>query len=446
VERAERLQATPMQHATDQEVKEAAYSAHEGVPDKWTSTGDLVKGTLPDALRALMMYQELDRRGLTEVLERYGRLLEHGVPGYDDVIDHDAALQIYQRDLRAKSLDKPQDRYEALEHVERLLSAGPLRPAEYAQMKQQKDQLRRLLADTIETTVRALRWQEVRPPRTGLPGRAEILGIPILAGRGEIFGIPGRGEILGIPIQATVPPQPLEEGAIRNDLNNTHGSGVTATVKASIENLRGRVTDNNATDIHKSLQDVRQMLQRASGVSHDRRTNAIRALDTIERTNHLLGSVDMREVDLLHLVWNRAHHPDNKDNQDVIKENLLMELLECIEGGIPVCATGRFTRIIDTLNGVDNQVQIRPKWAISQELIEKAKVVRLDEVARLAKSDREAYESSDPDPAQADIADRVTRDVKVAILKDFQKDYMDSGVMTQEALDVETLKWIDHIG
>ena len=121
------------------------------------------------------------------------------------------------------------------------------------------------------------------------------------------------------------------------------------------------------------------------------------------------------------------------NNQQAIKHNLAMELSECIEGGNPVCATGRFTRIIDTLNGVDGEVAIKPKWAISQELIERAKTIQSNELARLDKSDREAFES-------------LTRHIKGVILIDFKNEYVDSGILTREALDVETLKWIDHIG
>ena len=38
------------------------------------------------------------------------------------------------------------------------------------------------------------------------------------------------------------------------------------------------------------------------------------------------------------------------DNIDNLKQNLTNELSESIEYGLPVCATGRFNRIIDTLN------------------------------------------------------------------------------------------------
>ena len=93
----------------------------------------------------------------------------------------------------------------------------------------------------------------------------------------------------------------------------------------------------------------------------DKKERAICALDEIERKNQLIGSAGITEVELMGLVWNRIHHEDNKDRTRVLHENLLDELSDAIEHGKPVCAQGRFNRVLDTLNGVDEVVPNQTK-------------------------------------------------------------------------------------
>ena len=84
------------------------------------------------------------------------------------------------------------------------------------------------------------------------------------------------------------------------------------------------------------------------------------------------------ELDALQLVCNRIHDPVNNQNTNNLKDNLMQELNDCNEERGQVCATGRLSRIIDTLNKTDKEdiVEIIPKNALNQELMSKAANIR----------------------------------------------------------------------
>jgi hypothetical protein len=73
--------------------------------------------------------------------------------------------------------------------------------------------------------------------------------------------------------------------------------------------------------------------------------------------------VNDTQLNALQLIWTRIKQkPENQQN--ILKQNLFNELSEMVEFDDVVCATGRYDRIIDTLNIVDDEVKIIPKKAI----------------------------------------------------------------------------------
>ena len=185
---------------------------------------------------------------------------------------------------------------------------------------------------------------------------------------------------------------------------------------------------------------------RCADISDDKRASANLALESIERNDQLNHAAGITETELLKLVWNRLHHGDNYENREALRENLVDELSACVENGGTVCSTGRFTHILGTLNGVDDVVDIRPGWALSKELVERAGVLYKDRIGALADEDRAAVEAQDPSREQQTRNDEIMDTVRKDLRDDFKRAYVDAGIMTQEGLDVELNKWIDHIG
>ena len=69
-----------------------------------------------------------------------------------------------------------------------------------------------------------------------------------------------------------------------------------------------------------------------------------------------------------------------------------------------------------------------------------------ERVNALPASDKDAVDAPDPTTAQEETYDRVMGEIKAGIREDFNKSYVEEGIMTQQDLDVEVSKFIDHIG
>lgn len=392
---------------------------HEGVPDKYTSDGRLVLGIAPDPREAVRIYEYLLQKGETDVLHSYATLLEFGP---SEVRDYHHARRLYG--LHYQNLADPGDKYDILEAIERVSD-----PSEKWYISRVRSDLAADLATKAASkTVNIINRKVPISVKNQNPA-------PIRTVNEDVWILPtGTFRATDVVPAANI---------IRNDSHNSHDSGVTKTVKVSVDKLRERV-GHPAIPASDTVKQVRDTIVH-SAISADRKQNAIQALDTIERNNHTLTASNTTEVDLLNLVWNRIHHDDNKDNQDSLRDNLLNELSECVEHQKTVCTSGRFNRIISSLNGVDDLVDIKPKWAIQRELVDKAGVLYQEKINALDEASRTAVNALDATPEQEAAADIVLQTVKQDIRDDFKRSYVDTGILTEDSLNVEVDKWIDAI-
>lgn len=410
------------------ELKRTARVLHYGVPGNRTSGGSYVEGVEPRPVQAARAYDLLVERGQADVYLDYASLLEFGVPGEEHLVDPHKALVL--RKMHFVTLTDPYARYEALEAIERL---SP--PHERALASVERSMLaRRIVAASPGYVVPAA---SARSPASGLQEQGFRVDTPrpIRTTGEDIWVLPADG------IRAH--DERAGGATVRNDAHNAHDSGVTKTVKASIERLRKAVGGRGVDDT-SALREVRCMII-GSDVPEDKKGRAISALDTLERNNQMMGSAGVTEVELMGLVWNRIHHEDNAGSTGVLRENLVDELSEAIEHGKHVCASGRFNRVLDTLNGVDEVVQIKPKWAIQRELVDRAGAIYKEQVGVLPATEKEAVCAMEPSVEQEEICERVMATIKETIKDDFAKSYVDQGIMTQQDLEVEVSRFIDDI-
>lgn len=440
--------------------------AHHGSPAARTSGGEFVEGVAPDARTAVRAYSTLlDRRlsrgDRTTVLAELAALLEHGASGADDddvierkrkrgggggqrgrgsVVDVPRARALYLE--LAALAPGPHEAYEALESA---LRVSP-DPSEAAEVRARMSAVAAGIAAEAKAAAEAALAARIAAARAA---RAAAVAAAVGGGGGgnppkttttrttgeDIWVLPPDGDGTRAPDERPT--------AIRSDAHNTHDSGVTRTVKASVDRLRESVGDAvlDRGDLSRAVRD----LVRTADVPEDKRAKAAKALDAIERNDHAMSAAGITEVELLGLVWARIHHADNEDSRGVLRENLVDELAEAVENGKAVCASGRFSRVLDTLNGTDALVDIKPKWALSQEMIAKAGATYREKVDALSDADREAVEALDPTPEQAAVAEKFAADVKTELMDGFDRDYVAPGIMTREALEVETSKWLDAV-
>ena len=237
-------------------------------------------------------------------------------------------------------------------------------------------------------------------------------------------------ETINIPIIPTIPP------IRRNDPQNTHNSQVLSTAINSINNLK------KSTKIEKSLptslKEIRKFLKNMP--KNDKRDDSLKSLNHIEKNTSPFTFSDMKEVNVLNLIWNRIHSDVHKDNLDTVKESLYNQLADMQEHGYSVCATGRFTRLVDTLNVIDEEVSIKPSYVINQEMMNKSSKIRENILNTYSENERKELEKG-----TSNKQEEYDKNLKEKIVKELKEDYVKTKILTQEKFDNQINKWINEI-
>lgn len=224
-----------------------------------------------------------------------------------------------------------------------------------------------------------------------------------------------------------------------NDLQNTHDSQVLSTIKVSLDKLmKDKINNTNDKNMDVCIHEINQYINKLP--DSDKKKDAIKSLLEVKHNTNPLSHVGMSERDILSLVWNRIHNNEkfNEDTIENLKHNMFEELASMQEHGQTVCATGRMTRLIDTLNGVDEDVVIKPTYAINEEMMNKSSLIR----------DRLLNEEKDKDKLEAGTSshqEEFDKKLKDTIISELKNDYVNSGILTLSKFNTEIKKWIDHI-
>jgi hypothetical protein len=227
----------------------------------------------------------------------------------------------------------------------------------------------------------------------------------------------------------------------KNDRQNVHDHVVSNTVKKSIENIQKYT--KIITNKPQSLIDLRNFIKNKK----NHQNIALKVLDHIETDPVKYRDSDLLEVDVLYLVWNRIHNECNKEKINELKDNLYNRLLECNENDVKVCASGIFSRIIDTLNYCDSEniVEIIPKYVLNKELMEKSIKISND----FKKEQPEDLQNILKKVALSEEETKKTNEYmerfKLKLISEFRKDYIDSNIITEDILFLEINKWIDYL-
>jgi len=223
---------------------------------------------------------------------------------------------------------------------------------------------------------------------------------------------------------------PTDEG-VRNDTQNVHETTVLKTIKVSLDKLKEGYDDSNSVkiDTKKELIDIINKMPHS-----DKKTDAIKSLNSIN--NEFVSSIGNTEKEVLDLVYRRIK---DKHSEDVMN-HLITELAEMQEFGTTVCSTGKVTRLVDTLNLIDEDVTIKPTYAINGEMLEKAAKIRNDLLDSYPETEKMLYEKG-----TSEKQNEYEELLKSSIKDTLKKDYVDSGILTKETLTFEISKWINEI-
>jgi len=236
--------------------------------------------------------------------------------------------------------------------------------------------------------------------------QAQRLAAPVTPVR---LRVQERVVTLNPPLEIKVKPKATPKVVVTSDQHNVHDSGAVKSIAATYDRLCAAAP--GTITLEETVRQVRELCAAAKN------PRALKALDSVERSTspvHALGGA--KEVDVLQTVWNRIKASHDKEVQDMLVESLA----DCVgEKDQVVCTQGKVSRIIDTLNVVDELVCIRPRWATRTELLE------------LAAKLREENENDNVFKTQLRERARTL--------------YVTTGLMTQQVLNAELDSWIDDI-
>jgi len=230
------------------------------------------------------------------------------------------------------------------------------------------------------------------------------------------------------------------------DHQSVHDSFINNTVSNSINNLKNETNKLNNNKL--TFNDVSYIINtkiNKNTFDQKKKVNITKVLQRIKESDFKSIKNNMSLSDAISLVSNRINTKCIENNKPELMDdfisNLLIELNDCVENEQIVCPTGIFNRVVNSINMLDENVNIKSSDALNSEIMAKCVAIR-------SKLETDLDSESDELPAGGDSTHR--RDdfdniLKQKIKEELNKDYIESKILTQEQLNDITKIWIDHI-
>jgi hypothetical protein len=201
-----------------------------------------------------------------------------------------------------------------------------------------------------------------------------------------------------------------------NDKQNVHAHTIVATTRANVKNLEntdvnGHGRENRPDEVKNQMSDF---IMNSDELTEKQKGDALATLDKLNDT--LNSALQTSSNQALSSVWTRIH--TNKDFDEQTKyntvETLAKQLADARESGYQVCGTGVISRIIGTLDGVDQSMhQARPMEAVRDEMRTLAATTRDVVLDRASQNEVAKYNNGDithlDDDIQKEFEDNVNK-------------------------------------
>jgi hypothetical protein len=222
--------------------------------------------------------------------------------------------------------------------------------------------------------------------------------------------------------------QSIDFDRATNDSQNIHNTSVASTVANSIQKLKE--TTHLSLSTSEVLRQVRSIIK----------PHTSQVLDAIETDWIVIDRIGLTEVQVLELVYNRIMSDKFDDEtRKTLLDNLTQAFEDSVEDGRPVCVGGRIARLVDVLNVLDTDVTIKPAWAVRDEMLSKASKIRDALYDALSTEDKIKVDGAGPE------ADQFQENLKSQIQSQMHADYVETGILTENRLNIELEEWIDHV-
>lgn len=140
------------------------------------------------------------------------------------------------------------------------------------------------------------------------------------------------------------------ERAIENteDPQNVHDSKVNQDLRTTLERLKQQAPRGISPT--QSITEARNYINaNFIGTKQDK---AMRVLNMIAQGNRIT-SLGSKEDEVFMYTWERSNHPNNEEQQDIIRNAIVDSLIDCFEHGNMVCINGRCGRVLASLATID---------------------------------------------------------------------------------------------
>ena len=255
-----------------------------------------------------------------------------------------------------------------------------------------------------------------------------------------IIHIDGQEDFFNIPNYQ----QNHGENIIRNDTQNVHDTGVTKTLKQSVNNLQKK------TDLLFTKEETLEQLSKLIKKFPDTliKEKAKKTLETIRKNTIPLVSINMSMLEVIQLFWNRIHSDSfTEEQKKLLEENLIKELADGTTVSIkPVCSTGIVSRIIQSGITIDKEIDIKPKWVLRQELLNQSYQLWKEEYKKLTQKEKDSINTIDPQTKEdIDILQTFKTQLENKIRNKAYSVYVKDGLLQKTEVDKEIDSWIDNI-
>lgn len=156
---------------------------------------------------------------------------------------------------------------------------------------------------------------------------------------------------------------------IKSDSQNVHDSSVNEDMLKTYNILKNDMVKYNGehNEFHEGFsviyQDIFTFIQTDDELSYYDKENAILILNRVNNDDLYTHSIvvhnrPIKVKELAYLVWKRAYHPANQQNQKEIKHAIIKAMADCVESGNAVCSGGIAARLLTSLVLLDFNPQV----------------------------------------------------------------------------------------
>ena len=231
-------------------------------------------------------------------------------------------------------------------------------------------------------------------------------------------------------------------GIIHNaaDTQNVHDTSVQSHINIAINALK-----KCEFKLHLSngelLNNIRKHILNESKCFDDVKEKALTALKKIKKYNGLLTRLNISELEILHLVWNRIHSACNKDIMNTLKENLTLELADgVIDDDNVHCVQGRITRVLQCLQNADTEgiLNIKPLWVIKEEIASIFGRYRQAIYTKLTPERQTIYDKVNPSKEELLLIEKINLKLRTHLSEYLTKKYVDTEIINVQQYETIT--------